>query len=200
MPLFRHEVGKQLYVWTADKGGKSQNAAMISAHGVQALIGGMDRVPKNIRLLFYSPHGQNLADNGLLSALSGALKPVPASGQGQDYTLEKYQNSARTRHNQGTEDYGAIAGMPELFAGFVSDPRASAEQIAMFSKLKMDIITIRNRRMMASPRLSTVLLELHAKGFSYTEIHCNFCRGSHMGNLKQRLGMGEAPFYDPWAK
>ncbi len=62
MPLFRHAVGKQIYVWTSSPTGKSRNAAMITAHGLSTCMSGMNQAPADVRLHYYCPHGYILSD------------------------------------------------------------------------------------------------------------------------------------------
>lgn len=197
MSLYRHPVGEKLYVWTMNSAdGPSKKSALISAHGMYSCMNGMETAPLNLQLHYYSPHGYVLNDPGLDAVLTGsvAIKESVAARKSRDYVLGKYQNSATNRHNTMGEDYEIILNTPERFeriAGAANvrialPPRGTTrsmgirdrKQLERFENgdVKMDVITVRNRRFMAMPRFSWVIMELIRHGYRYEAIHCSFCR------------------------
>lgn len=176
MKLFRHAVGKQLYVWSSSSSGKSRDVAVISAHGCGALVNGMDTAPKGIKLIFYCPHGYSLEDPKIETIVAGVTPPAIGPHKVQDYWLTKYQEAeSKTARTRPAETYKDIYELPELFAKMHAFGE-KYDKSANYADIKMDVVTIRNRAFHISPRLSWVLKELWANGYKYSEVHCSFCR------------------------
>ena len=202
MALYKHQVGRFMYLWTREKvPAQTTNHVVISAHGLFSLVNGMETCQSNVKLHFYCPHGTSLEDPKLELIMAGQVKasgPPVAPKSSQDYELAKYTNSDdnSTRHNtKNTETYKTIGALDTVFANKVADAKmiagltvASARQKrqaafmeAGYSKW-MDIITIRHRWkglpgfFGKGPKLSSILKELDAAGYRYTDVHCSFCR------------------------
>jgi hypothetical protein len=196
--LYQSKAGSQLYVWSQTPAGMSPNTThcIISAHGGASIIN--STFNSNVTLIFYCPHGNSLMDLGIMPDIlleTIVHEPPVVAGQCQDYTLSKYQG----RHSAGVETYAHVQKMDERTvkdAGvFQSDAEGlmetglTKENVKDFEKgfnllAKVgnyrwkDIVTIRNRGGRMDPMLSEVIAMLHGAGFTYSTIHCSFCRSS----------------------
>jgi hypothetical protein len=196
--LYQSKVGSQLYVWSQTPGGMSPNTTecVISAHGGASIIN--STFVSGVNLIFYCPHGSTLIDAGILpDILLGTIvsQPPVAPGQCQDYTLSKYQG----RHSDGYETYDMVQAMDERTVKDAGAFETQAEQwiktgltqedVQTFEKgfnllekvgdfRWKDIVTIRNRGGRLDPMLSEVIAMLQGAGFTYSTIHCSFCRSS----------------------
>jgi len=181
----KNEVGNHCYVWTLGGGkGNRQSAAVLSAHGGQTILN--SKCPKSLRgwvdLAFYCPHGYTLLDPSLLAVIEGRVKPneVVPCGIYQDYSLSKYQTA---KHGAADETYDAIAAVGKTSdewanEGFRFDVGKGPEAP------KLDIITIRYRRLKTDPTLFDILATMKDNGWTYDTIHCSFCRGPALKSEK----------------
>ena len=196
--LYQSQAGSQLYVWSQTPGGMSPNTTecVISAHGGASIIN--STFVSGVELIFYCPHGSTLMDEGILpDILLGTIvsQPPVVPGQCQDYSLSKYQG----RHSGGTETYEMVQTMDERTVKDAGAFKTQAEQLIntgltqenvqtfekgfnLLDKVSnyrwKDIVTIRNRGGRLDPMLSEVITTLRGAGFTYSTIHCSFCRSS----------------------
>jgi hypothetical protein len=144
---------EKIYVWT--NGGKNwatSDECVISSHGGQSMINRQFRVGAKQEVVFYCPHGNTLAlnvDRLVTDPGVNALEVVAANKSCPDYSLSKFQEEA------------------------AGETYATLEKKAFG---KMDIITVRNRKLYTPPMLSEVIDMLNKAGFVYSKIHCCFCR------------------------
>ena len=188
--LYRHDVGDHLVVWTQSKEpGRQQDNVIISAHGISALVNGMDSAPKAPKLHFYSPHGFNLNDPSIASVAMGNAHAVTEPYLSQDYALSKYTNTNEiekswfhSHHNKAKESYKTIAELDDQFAQLKINYPGLAEKFTW----KFDIITLRNRPLKMGPKLSSILKDLWSSqaDYHYKNIHCALCRGTRTGKTR----------------
>jgi hypothetical protein len=157
-------------------------------------------------LTYYCPHGRPLNDPSIEAIIAKTVHsygdPVDSRAS-QDYELSKYTNTGtELKHNKAGESYARIGKLDERFAeahalhagavGWLVDDVLNndallpqlTEQSALeqrYRELAMDVVTIRNRFWLKSPKLSEVLTELWKYGYQYADVHCSFCRGSAEG-------------------
>jgi hypothetical protein len=200
--LVQNAVGEKVYVWSKRTGGPSSDAngqCVISAHGAQSVIN--SRFPiRNVKLIFYNPHGSSLVDPGIKSIMTGGKLPteVVASGTCRDYLLSKYQGRHQGGRGPGSETYEFIGGLgdqvegqAEIWRDIYRDAfkRGDIDALRQASHLLsrynswMDIVTIRHRPLKIDPMLSEVITALQKAGYRYTTIHCVFCRGPQLPQL-----------------
>lgn len=176
-----HEVGRKLYCW---KGTSAKTKAVISAHGGYILSNKPFRVPANMTIHFYAPHGFILKDPGIRPVATGVLTPIDSYNGGSqcpNYILDKYQGKHGGKPGKPAETYndigqgmhkGAIVASAEAWQGRPLDE----QQLAEIKDVIMDVITIRNRALTKSPTLEEVVKAVVDNKLGYTEIHCSFCR------------------------
>lgn len=190
MALKRTAVGDVLYVWSSSSS-KHAPTAMISAHGGEAYVNGMDQAPI-VQLMYYSEHGHILTDPGIAYIVSGRCVPAQTinSRKSQDYELSKYTNTSATssgnsQHNTQGETYDSVGSLDAEFKKLFDRQKGhNAVLEEIYGKgVAMDIITIRNRNFHKDPKLSDVLKTLNKNGFKYSEIHCSFCRGGQKAQV-----------------
>lgn len=156
MPLYPHEVGDRLLVWTQDKkDGPVNKVAVISAHGGDAKINIM-AAHTPVDLVFYSPHGVtakdsvgSFGDSRVVEVVYGALKydqvggEVLRSDHSQDYILSKYQLAKHAfiagPRNQVGEDYEFIAHLDEIPQKYID------QAVANLGVAKAELPAIRER-------------------------------------------------------
>ncbi|MDF1505169.1 putative adhesin [Roseisolibacter sp. H3M3-2] len=184
MTIRKTEVGDVLNIWSASTG-KHASTAVITAHGGDAYVNGMDKAP-DYTLAYYSDHGHILSDPSIMYILTGRSIPCQTiqSRASQDYELTKYTNTSATvtgsrQHNTGGESYDSIRSLEQEFSKGLARQRGSgsAQEQVYLAGMKMDVITIRDRKFYASPKLSDVLKILDKHKYRYTTLHCSFCRG-----------------------
>lgn len=184
MAIRKIEVGDVLNVWTASAG-KHASTAVITAHGGEAFVNGMEKAPDYL-LAYYSEHGHILSDPSIMYILTGRSIPCQTiqSRASQDYELSKYTNTSATvtgsrMHNTGAETYDSILNLEADFSRGLARQRGSGSaQEKMYKEgMKMDVITIRDRKFHKDPKLSDVLKILRKHKYNYTTLHCSFCRG-----------------------
>jgi hypothetical protein len=205
MALIKNEVGDLICVFSKNNGKQSSKRVVITSHGTDSKVNGMESAPGNIKLVFYGPHGWALEDPSVANISAGNLVPLEkvTARLSQDYQLSKYTNSEEntTDHNKVNESYVSIAAMEknfEFLREFALKQRTPQMNWANnFSKLSMDIITVRNRRIYKNPLLSTVLKELAKEGYCYEEVHCCFCRGSKVTIDPKGREVGHSPQFIP---
>jgi hypothetical protein len=181
MPFVNKAVGNVIYVWS--EGGKKPpryaRGCVISAHGGQAEGYKTFSVPDRTKLFFYTPEGGILKAD-LVPMSRGkyeAFEVVKGGQRCRDYSLSKFQGA---KHGGGQEDYEYIR--TKMHAGYMaavmkqSGFKQSDIDGVLQDDVKMDVVTIRNRRFHSDPTLSEVIDALEANGYFYREIHCSFCR------------------------
>lgn len=212
MTMFQNAVGEQIYAWTRAKGQPSPGTTecVITAHGGQSIINSTFDV-KGCEIVFYCPHGYSLTDPGLDPLLEGSVVSVEALGSGrcQDYVLSKFQG----RHSEANETYRKIgnadtrideqiASVKERIDGLnvaVVRPTtnqkllpalleildAKMDQLAKLNR-KLDIISLRHRRLKPDMMLSEVIAALGAAKYGYTRFHCSFCRSPQLNVMANK--------------
>jgi hypothetical protein len=149
------------FAWTRANGRQASQKALVSAHGMSALING--NFPRgNYKIVYYCAHGRNLDDPGLQSFVNRRVWPTEefsSATNTQDYGLTKYQDNS----GDGTEKYSDIEALPSTF--------------------DMDVVTINNcyswiTDIRESLKFSDLIRLLQKNGYSYQEFHCSFCRGT----------------------
>jgi len=206
MALQKNEVGKRILVWSRASGAPSPGVqtCVISSHGGQAQINGMEALPSSIRLLYYCPNGYILNQRGIQNVVKNKLLPFEevSANRSPDYELTKVQNDPdfadvdtydilqKSDAWIGTDRKARKAGAWDMMVDQTKLRRegkhAAAgrfgrpldQNLADLGRLggEMDVVTIRNRRFHSSPRLSEVIKSLRKHGFNYNIIHCVFCR------------------------
>jgi hypothetical protein len=163
---FKNAIGEdgtvRAFAWTTAKGKQNSTKALISAHGMSALING--NFPSgNYKIVYYCAHGCNLDDPGLRAFVDGRVWPreeFTSATSIQDYGLTKYQENIEG----GTETYADIMALP--------------------TKFQMDVITIRDHHSgifiptLDPLKFSDLIRLLQKNGYHYEEFHCSFCRGT----------------------
>ncbi len=175
------KLGKKLYLWS---GGSYKQKLVITAHGGYTLSNKPFKVPANMAILFYAPHGFILKDPGIKAVSQGTVTPYDTYSAGSvcpNYKLSKYQGSHGGKPGAPAETYTNIAhdmhkgvevAQTEAFLGKPLDEAG----LAMIKDVTMDVVTIRNRAMSKSPTLEEVIETISSQNLGYTEIHCSFCR------------------------
>lgn len=175
------ELGNKLYLWHS---GTRKQSVVITSHGGYSMSNRPFKVPAHMTIHFYAPHGFILSDPSIKSVTTGTIKPFDSYGPGAwcpNYKLTKYQGSHGGKPGKPAETYGDIAqGMhrdaeiahTEQFLG----RPLNEEELGRIRHVVMDVITIRNRKLMKSPTLEEVIQTMGSKGVRYTHVHCSFCR------------------------
>jgi hypothetical protein len=196
MPYHQNAVGERIYVFSENHGAKSTNCdhCVISAHGRQTIMNSTF-TNNAVNLHYYVPHGYSLKDPGLRAIMQQSKRPcqIIQAGRSPDYVLSKFQG----RHGNNAETYTSIGNDINTAAvmltniqnsinhlnGFqrpdtkdIDQYRTMAEKTLSRRSRKMDVVTIRNRRLRFDLNLSDVIQILHQHGYNYTNIHCSFCR------------------------
>jgi hypothetical protein len=209
---FKEGVGKHIYVWNHDGGPPGPGReAIISSHGVQALIDSAYPAPRTT-LYFYCPHGNTLNNPGMSGVNNRRTaynervrpgEPVP------DYELTKYQGAHGNEQKKVFETYAQIqrdlhnltaqraaiendlnfstdvSGFPERVRTGMLASRQAKKRHALdgVQAFTMDIITIRHRRGWHSGTVTLfqILDFLETHSYHYDAIHCLFCRGPRAG-------------------
>lgn len=201
----------KLYVWSANLGAPSKRKAVITAHGGGAWISGMATAPICSLVFYsphghiLNDPSLEAVISGSVLPCGEAIN----SRKSPDYSLSKYTDTTgKVKHNTAGETYATVGSMDDTFqkrSANASDRknffqqainsgakvpginldeelrRIVAEEGRYTAGVAMDIITIRNRGWVSSPKLSEVLTLLWHYGYRYDEIHCNFCRGGGAG-------------------
>jgi hypothetical protein len=149
MALCRHPVGTSgmLYVWSQKPDGQSFDKAVISAHGRQANINGMQDAPPQCELVYYCPHGNNLMDPTVQCILSEHIKPLERvqATASQDYIVSKYQNSTRTPRNTMGESHASIRVADETAADLANSYEVLVNQYrGDLSRLDEELATLQD--------------------------------------------------------
>jgi hypothetical protein len=201
----------KLYVWSATKGAPSNKKAVITAHGGGAWISGMGSAPSCTLVFYSphghilnDPSLSAIISGSVLPC----GEPVNSKAS-QDYSLAKYTDTTgKIKHNKAGETYATVGGLDDAFKQQTASANsriamnneaisagvkvpgidlhqvvksATAEEARYAAGVSMDVITIRNRGWLSSPKLSEVITLLWKYGYKYDEIHCNFCRGGKAG-------------------
>lgn len=201
-------IGSTIYAWSP--GGRKPPAdrsrsCVISAHGVELFITSKFGKPKGVTLVYYCPHGWNLAEVDVASVAKGQLKSketIAGKEACQDYALSKLQGSGdfedetygyiqRDMHRDAQEkrirDRNVLTKanisfqkkfQPNFFETLADNLE---EKLGKIVDPIYDVITIRNRTLRSAPTLFEVIGRLEQAGFHYKDVHCAFCRGFASG-------------------
>jgi hypothetical protein len=99
------------FAWTRANGAQTSQKALISAHGLSAIING-DFPSGDYKIFYYCAHGYTLNDPSLLAFVRATVWPTDefsSATSKQDYGLTQYQEKG------GTETYADIQALPTSF-------------------------------------------------------------------------------------
>lgn len=202
------EVGANIYVWSeGGRKPSGPRSCVITAHGMDMpakITSSYDK--PNATIYFYAPHGRQLSDAGAAGVLRGQAKYYEKFAPGachQDYSLTKAQgyhsDKAKENYSDFQKNYHpgpAVArarqdadlllqnlSARQKQAGYAAQGIENDYQaaIAHYRDLVMDVVSIRNRvwpHLQKEQTLFGVIAQLHKAGFTYSEVHCYFCRGA----------------------
>jgi len=175
----RNEIGKNLYLFSADVGGY-KDTLVISAHGGYDASSGDCDPPPGTELVFYVPHGAIQQDFGIGRFKNGVPR-YESFTQGNpcvDYSLSKYQGRHAGTKDKPAETYESIVGEIAGIEDEVARQRKYAGKKG-YNNTKVintfDVLTIRNRAFSGDVLLTTALQAV-TRVHAYTIVHCFFCR------------------------
>lgn len=198
-------VWTNIYVWSP--GGRRppedrSRCCVISAHGIHKPGPSKYPAPKNVTLVYYSPHGYGLHKTQVLDLATGNLPHFAKVEPGRamnDYLLTKYQEEDRENYKTIQRGITRAGQIEKARTRYMIKPadvgmmhrRGTEEMEKMAQRLKEslekikdpihDVVTIRRRKAFSPPTLFEVIHRLERDGFSYGEVHCGFCKGYEEG-------------------
>jgi hypothetical protein len=166
------------------KKGKRSDDCIISAHGGQPFVCPKFKVPANVTLVFYQPHGYVLRcrTDTIMQGATSYKEKLPAS-KCQDYELSCYQDagseesisSIKQMGKDQTESYMKYVGIKQKF------PNTDVDEYLEKYGTWMDVVAIKEHKV---TMLSKVLQELQP--LNYQQTHCSFCRIKWSGSAGDR--------------
>jgi hypothetical protein len=203
MPAGRRDVDGLLYVFSRIIGRQANDACIIDAHGEQFLFGNTRgikfTVPTVVTLHFYVSHGAplryqsgiarfgaNFGDDpndynytsdvdAIMSGAAKSVETVYGGKESDDYILTKTQRTTE----------GCLGGRWSNYWGDRTRVTyGDLERFLNHQASNKDIVTVRNRFCRGDMTLSRAITTLRTRGYSYTDIHCCFCRSAQfVGSL-----------------
>jgi hypothetical protein len=177
--------------------GGHSTECIISAHGIQPWVNHKFKVPDDMMVVFYAPHGYTMsADTTLMmehdltvhKVKGNLLEPntlpimrrekAPKEEKNpqdcQDYNLSRFQETGGIESQNSLQRLATERDAEYRRLRNIGETRPSPEidkQIEKYEKW-MDIVIIQENKDVA---LSKVLQQL--KPLNYKRVHCSFCRG-----------------------